>query len=410
MEKFDYAAVALAIGAIVGLVMLPNPRTSHGRQQHLQSDTRTKVTGKNDAAEQAQLPEVVVVVHEEEGACGNSELLPGTAGELSERAQAARRAGGSSKLVFVINFALWVLLAMTFNAYSKAYLRATANPIGLVILQGAMGVVVLCSLGSLGVLELRSGAEFSKKLPTSRNVGLAALCHAFQALFTNFAVFVGGVAVTNALKAMEPVAAAAFSYFLLGKGITRDRGAALLVVMAGIWLLTSDGKGGDGGGGGNNRVLLSAAFTTAAVGTNALRNVAIKRGNPIPPHQTLLACSAAATMVGFGLALVRLVAKGMDAVLGQGCEGSPKDGRGGITWIEVEGVTAALCYVGFQLASFNLLAFLSPVGHAVGNCCKRVLVFGSGIGLLGEVMSLRQLGGTGLALVGVLVYSVAGVK
>ncbi len=409
MEEFDYAAVALAVVAIIGLVVLPSPRRSGGRQQ--QSETRTRVTGKNKkAAEQAE-PAEEALVQEEEGACGgNSEPLPGTAGEPPERPQAAARAEGSSKLVFVINFVLWVLLAMTFNAYSKVYLRATANPIGLVILQGAMGIAVLCSLGSLGVLELRSGAGFATL--TTGNVGLAALCHAFQALFTNFSVFVGGVAVTNALKAMEPVAAAALSYFLLGKGITRARGAALLVVMAGIWLLTSESKGG-GGGGGNDRILLSAAFTTAAVGTNSLRNVAVKKGNPIPPHQTLLACSAAATLVGFGLALVRFVAKGMDDVLGQGCEGSPKGGgRGGgsSSWIEVEGVTAALCYVGFQLASFNLLAFLSPVGHAVGNCCKRVLVFGSGIGLLGEVMSLRQLGGTGLALFGVLVYSVAGAK
>ena len=50
---------------------------------------------------------------------------------------------------------------------------------------------------------------------------------------------------------------------------------------------------------------------------------------------------------------------------------------------------------------------LSPVGHAVSNSCKDVLMPASGL-VLGEVMSVRQLGGTAVALAGVLAYNVAG--
>ena len=77
-------------------------------------------------------------------------------------------------------------------------------------------------------------------------------------------------------------------------------------------------------------------------------------------------------------------------------------------WLRMDGVNAALCFVGYNLASFNLLLRLSPVGHAVSNSCKDVLVSASGLLVLGEVMSVRQLGGTAVALAGVLAYNVAG--
>ncbi|CAN0200070.1 unnamed protein product, partial [Scytosiphon promiscuus] len=314
-----------------------------------------------------------------------------------------------STLTFVTNFALWIVLAIAFNAYGKTYLRDSHNPVGLVVLQGATGVLVLCVLGGFGVLDLRSGKQIS--MSAARGAGLASLFHASQALLTNFAVFVGGVAVTNALKAIEPVAAAIFSYFLLGKGITALRGASLGVIIVGILSLTyksgGDGSGSGSGSSGGGHIFLSVVFTAGAVCCNAMRNVIIKKGDPIPPHQTLMACSAAATIVGVSLMLVRIVARGIDDILGQGC-GSNNGGRitpfDDVGWIRMGGVKASLCYVGFQLASFNLLASLSPVGHAVGNSCKRAVVFASGIVLLGEIMSARQLGGAMVALGGVLAY------
>lgn len=386
----DFVAVALVLMFIIGLALLPTPGVHH------QPEASVELVA-TEAVEEAGLPQV----QEEEDAC-DSTLLSGPSKESTLRPHVLRpNAGMSSTLVFFVSFISWVLLAIAFNAYGKSYLKATANPVGLVVLQGAAGVVVICCLGLSRVLKLRSGAELSA--PAARALRLAALCHTSQALLTNFAVFVGGVAVTNALKAMEPVAAAVFSYFLLEKkSISGVRGGALVVILCGVVLLTTKSKEGD-----NTRMLLSAAFTMTAVCANALRNVAIKKGDPISHHQTLLACSTAATVVGFGVMLMRLAIRGMDDLLGQGCEGPRTDGNA-FGWIRIEGVSAAFCYVGCQFASFNILAFISPVGHAVGNSCKRVLVFGSGIVLLGETMSAWQFGGTAVALFGVLVYSVGG--
>ena len=391
----DYVDVALILIAIVGLALLPSPSSPVPG-----SDSGVELVGKAN-----QEGEGIANEHGNghDGGGSSSRLLPGVRDKSSDPSPHARPrvCEVSPTVVFIVNFGLWIILAMAFNAYSKAYVKATANPIGLVVLQGATGVLVLCPLGGLGVLNLNFGAELSAA--AAWGICLSALCHAVQALMTNFAVFVGGVAITNALKAMEPVAAAVFSYFLLGKRVSSRQCGALVIIISGILLLTSKSKGGSSGDG--NRTFLSAVFTLAAVCANALRNVVIKKANPIPPHQTLLACSLAATIFGCGLMFVKFIDNSMDDLQDTECDRSGGGDGGG--WIRMEGVIAALCYVGFQFASFNLLAFLSPVGHAVGNSCKRVLVFGSGIVLLGEAITFRQLGGTAVALSGVLAYSLA---
>ena len=316
-------------------------------------------------------------------------------------------------MIFMLNFVMWVSLAMGFSGYGKAYLRDTHDPIGLLVLQGATGAVVLCLLGRLGVIDLHPGKDMTPA--AAQQAGLAAFLHTVQALLTNFAVFVGGVAITNALKALEPVAAAAFSYILLGKPCSGPRMAALATIVVGIIVLTFRGNGG---GAGSGCIFSSVAFATSAVGCNALRNVVIKRGKPIPPHQTLLACSAAAAAIGVALMLLRYASLHLGELVAEG--GSAAGEVGSITgggsndlatsWLRMDGVNAALCFVGYNLASFNLLARLSPVGHAVGNSCKRVLVFASGLVFLGEVMSVRQLGGAVVALSGVMAYNVAGTR
>lgn len=396
----DYLEAALMLLSIIGLALLPTHGASKPQSDLNGVELRGQRVVEESGTSQAQ---------ENESHRSDPEVLLVTSSEKQAPA-AGSHAPTFSTSIFVVNFVLWIILAIAFNAYSKTYLRDSHNPVGLVVLQGATGVIVLCVLGGIGMLDLRSGTKLS--VSAARGVGLASLFHALQVLLTNFAVFVGGVAVTNALKAIEPVAAAVFSYFLLGKkSVTPPRGTALAVIIAGILTLTYKGNGGSSGSSGGNRVLLSAVFTAGAVCSNAMRNVMIKKGDPIPPHQTLMTCSAAALVVGVGLMLLRLVARGIDDLLGQGCGGEARTtpfGDGSGSWIKMDGVKAALCYVGFQLASFNLLAFLSPIGHAVGNSCKRTLVFGSGILLLGESMSARQLSGALVALVGVLAYGLAG--
>ena len=366
-------------------------------------------------------------------------LLPSTVGRRGRGSFQARSGEASASLkaspsLFALNFVLWIALAVAFSSYSKSYLRDTHDPVGLLALQGLTGSVILFVLGRLGLgaSDSPSPSDASRKIHGLRRLQaelttaspretLVAVLHSGQAFLTNFSLFVGGVAVTNALKAMEPVAAAVFSYFLLGKRVAPVGVAALASTVAGIVLLTSKARGGgstkdDGGdtdtGEGDHhsgsRVLVSAAFTMAAVSCNALRNVVIKKGDPIPPHRTLFTCSVAAGMIGVTLILVRGMIRSMDDLLLGGENGVLDAAAQYGSWLSMDGVNAAICFVGYNFASFNLLACLSPVGHAVGNSVKRVVMFGSGIVLMGEVMNVRQLAGAAVALFGVGVYNVAG--
>eukprot|EP00752_Nemacystus_decipiens_P016187 g14474.t2 len=396
----DFFAAMLLVAAILGLAFMPSggaarrPSCDMLVLRDVAGDGEGKGRGDSRAGGD---PDLIM----------KTDQSPRTVRGRSASVTTGTAAATSSKMTFMFNFAMWVSLAMGFSGYGKAYLGDTRDPIGLLILQGATGVLVLCVLARFGVLDLHPGGDLTPA--AARQAGLAAVLHTGQALLTNFAVLVGGVAVTNALKAMEPVAAAVFSYLLLGKTCSGSRMAALATIVVGILILTFKGNnaGGDGG-----YIVISAVFTMAAVCCNALRNVVIKRGNPIPPHQTLFTCSAAATVVGIALMLLRLTFRSMDDLLQRGGLGhGGYDGRDLVSsWVRMDGVNAALCFVGYNLASFNLLLRLSPVGHAVGNSCKRMVVFASGLLLLGEVMCVRQLGGTAVALAGVLAYNLAGTR
>eukprot|EP00904_Undaria_pinnatifida_P001180 jgi/Undpi1/11062/HiC_scaffold_30.g13360.m1 len=437
----DYVAVILLLASIAFLALLPSlggaVRRSSSEGGGLQ--TEAVVLGACSVHVQQEL-DARCKADSELGGAGFADR----SSALAARAPSAGTMGNSSKMgaiassskmLFMLNFVIWVSLAMAFSAYAKAYLRETREPIGLVVLQGTVGVVVLCALGRLGTIDLYPGKDLTPA--AARQVGLAAALHTAQALLTNFAVLVGGVAATNALKAMEPIAAALFSYFLLGKGCSSSRLASIFTIAAGIILFTStassSGSGGGGGAGGGTEggrysdrdsIGVSTIIIVGAVCCNALRNVVIKKGDPIPPQQTLFACSAVAGVVGVGMMLLRLSFSVMAELSSMGARGgentrlststststSGGGAGGGNDWLRISGVNASLCFVGYNFASFNLLARLSPVGHAVGNSCKRVLVFAGGLLFLGEVMSARQLGGAVLALTGVLAYNVSGTR
>lgn len=419
----DYYVVILLLASIVLLSILP----SGGSARHAHAEDGPDPSshlGIGAGADDAQME--LIEHHKVDSEAGDTE--PATP-PPTPRAPPVWAVAASSKLLFMLNFVLWVSLAMGFSAYAKGYLRETREPIGLVVLQGTTGVAVLGALGRFKHLDLYPKEGYS---PTAaRRVAFAASMHTAQAFLTNFAVLLGGVAATNALKAMEPIAAAGFSYWLLGKSCSGARLASIFVIAAGIVVFTvsssagakTGSRGGSGGGGAEEGsfsdreiVGISTTIVVAAVCCNALRNVFIKKGDPIPPHQTLFACSVVAAVVGIGMMFLRLAFRVMDDISYAGVADDEHAGRntgsgsGSLDWIRVTGINASLCFVGYNFASFNLLARLTPVGHAVGNSFKRVLVFAGGLVFLGEVMNSRQLGGAALALAGVLAYNISGAQ
>lgn len=424
--KDDYIAVMLFISAIVGLALLP-PRGLPRRPCH-----GKLVAAKTDFVGQDS-------IDMELGSCTSSDSELSVVSEWTlpspvRSTTATNGADATSSVIFlVLNFMIWVFLAVGFSGYCMAYLSHTHDPVGLLTLQGATGVTILLLLGLFAGLDFSPGLGLTPAAScqvgsvTARKIRLAALMHAGQMLLANAAVLVGGVDATNALSAAtEPVAATVFSYLLLGKTCSGLRLAALTTIVAGTLVLVFERKndhgGGDGGGSSSSSCSNSlAVLAMTAVCVRALRNVAIKGSPDPPPHQTLLACSVAATVVGVGLMLVRIMCRRMDLLQRTGPDSALRiiDSGGGdgissnhdlsASWLQMDGVNAALCIVGCNLASFNLLARLSLIDHAVGSSCKRMLVFAGGLFVLGRTMTVWQLGGTVVTFFGVLTYNIAGI-
>ena len=370
---------------------------------------------------------------------------------------------------FGLNYVLWVVLAMGFNVCSKTYLRETGNPVALLAIQGWVGIIVLLAMNEIAGSRRRSfssqpapfspascpatspdsssspapspssssasKARFSPRssppwtgpswagkcgLREAKRLGQgvwqAGLFHSGNAVLTSWSVLVGGVAATHALKALEPVAAAGFSRWLLGSSLPPGRAVGVVIIVLGLGILMvphnvqrlAAGGGAhppDGEQGasevflvGGQDLALPAVLTACACCFVALRNVLLKKPDPPPPPPPLglLACTITGAAVGSMALLVPWLPCSWEWA--------------GTPLLRTSGINAALCAVGYNLASFNLLSELSPVGHAVGNASKRILLFASGLFLLGEEgsMSARQLTGALVAFVGLASYNLAG--
>ena len=347
----------------------------------------------------------------------------------------------SSFVFFGLNYVIWVVLSMGFSICSKTYLNETRSPMVLLAIQSWIGIVILCAMNAATRSRLRSvnassdhdtndtisysapfwlgkcGLEQVRR--EGRNVWQAGLMHSGNAVLTSWSVLIGGVAATHVLKALEPVAAVVLSRWLLGSRITPRRAASVVIIVLGLgifmmplpllkWISENRGldsvKGHSGSISWDTGVNLAipALVTTCACCTVALRNVLLKGGNtlspPPPPPLGLLVCCVVGAGAGSLALLVTFLPFGW--------------GGGGGSVLRMSGVNAALCFVGYNLASFNLLSELSPVGHAVGNASKRLCVLVTALYLLGEgkTITTTQLAGASLAFVGVMSYNLAGTR
>lgn len=327
---------------------------------------------------------------------------------------------------FGINYILWIVLAIGFNISSKVYLRKTRNPVALLAIQGWVGIIVMWVVKFLPWCTRSSAAtptsnstylpisstkrligkfNFRQVRAVNREVWLAGLMHCVNAALTSWSVFVGGIAATHALKALEPVAAAGFSRLLLGTSLPPQRLLAVAVIVLGLvilmlpseklWWTGMSAEVDDDVRDPELNMIIPGIMTTCACCAIALRNVFIKRVDPPPsPPFSLLICSIVAATVGSVVILMPWLPfswtwAGQPLVLSSG-------------------VNASLCFVGYNLASFNLLRELTPIGHAVGNASKRVCLFAAGF-FLGEEgpLSMHQEVGTSIAFIGLAGYNLS---
>jgi len=246
----------------------------------------------------------------------------------------------------------------------------------------------------LWVFKLQKPPQLDTNQVT-KAVAPLALLHALGFLLTNMSLGSVSVAFTHTVKATEPFFSVALSPSILGVVPTWGVVGSLFPIVAGVALASAT----------------DVSFTwlgfLSAMGSNLAlqsRNVLSKKVlNSNSARSELSNVNLFAVMSMFAFVMMAPVAL---AVEGWKLSGSAV-AASGFAATELWKLLAmgGLCRCGDVLASYMILNRVSPVTHSVGNCVKRAVVISMSVIVFQTPMSVLNIAGTVLALLGVLMYS-----
>ncbi|CAL9205060.1 phosphoenolpyruvate/phosphate translocator 1, chloroplastic-like [Musa acuminata AAA Group] len=323
------------------------------------------------------------------------DVAAAAAGGTENHGEAAVSSYGSSstsgmvkKLQLGFLFGLWYLFNIYFNIYDKQVLKVYPFPITITTFHFAIGTVLIWLMW---VTNLYKRPKISSKQLAA--IVPLAIVHTLANLFTNMSLGKVAVSFTHTIKALEPFFTVVLSAMFLGELPTLWVLISLVPIVGGVAMAS----------------LTEASFNWAGFWsamasnlTNQSRNVLSKKimdkDEETMDHITLF--SIITVMSFFLLAPVSLLVEGIKF--------TPSYMRfAGLNLKEVyvRSFLAGVCFHAYQQASYMILAEVSPITHSVGNCVKRVVVIISSVLFFRTPVSPLNSIGTGVALIGVFLYS-----
>ncbi|KAF6988509.1 hypothetical protein CFC21_006034 [Triticum aestivum] len=283
---------------------------------------------------------------------------------------------------------VWYLLNIYFNIYNKLVLKAVPFPYTITTFQFASGsfFITLMWLFNLHPKPRLSLQQYAKILPL-------ALIHMMGNVFTNMSLGKVAVSFTHTIKAMEPFFSVLFSVLLLGQTPSLLVVGSLVPVVGGVVLASMTEVS-------FNWIGFWSAMASNV--TNQSRNVFSKK-LLADKEETLddINLFSIMTVMSFLLSVPLMLYL-------EGNKFSPSYLQStGVNLQElcVKAVIAGTCFHFYQQVSYSLLARISPVTHSVANSVKRVVVIVSSVIFFRTPISPINALGTGLALLGVFLYS-----
>uniref|UniRef100_A0A452Y467 Sugar phosphate transporter domain-containing protein n=1 Tax=Aegilops tauschii subsp. strangulata TaxID=200361 RepID=A0A452Y467_AEGTS len=284
---------------------------------------------------------------------------------------------------------VWYLLNIYFNIYNKLVLKAVPFPYTITTFQFASGsfFITLMWLLNLHPKPRLSLQQYAKILPL-------ALIHMMGNVFTNMSLGKVAVSFTHTIKAMEPFFSVLFSVLLLGQQTPSLLAVGSLVPVVGGVVLASMTEVSF------NWIGFWSAMASNV--TNQSRNVFSKK-LLADKEETLddINLFSIMTVMSFLLSVPLMLYL-------EGIKFSPSYVQStGVNLQElcVKAAIAGTCFHFYQQVSYSLLARISPVTHSVANSVKRVVVIVSSVIFFRTPISPINALGTGLALLGVFLYS-----
>ncbi|KAJ1447568.1 triose-phosphate transporter family-domain-containing protein [Pelagophyceae sp. CCMP2097] len=394
MGRIIVLAAALCGADALGVPRALAPRASHAR-------VALHRAGASFSAAPARaapcLAAAAVAAEIKAAAPASAAVAAAVAADTAAVAPAAAEAPANRLVPLVTFVSLWYAFNAGFNVQNKVILNAFPFPWAVSWAQLASGLLLIGPAWASGVRSPPKvdGALLLKFLP------IAALhCggHGLQVA----SMGAGSVFFTHVIKATEPVIGMAVLLAFTGKIAPWWVNLCLSPIVGGVaYAAVKPGTAFDLsqllGFSAVAALASTVAFAIAKLLAKQLMTPAIKKEHNLDAanNYALLTCCSAAL-----LAIPSFLGEGPAAIAAIRAMDNPLGFLGQL-------LTCGFFYYGYNEMGFRVLDLLSPVSAAVANSLKRVVVLFAAVVFLGESVSRRKIVGSSVAMVGVLLYSLA---
>ncbi|XP_038889392.1 phosphoenolpyruvate/phosphate translocator 2, chloroplastic-like [Benincasa hispida] len=287
-------------------------------------------------------------------------------------------------------FGIWYLLNIYYNIFNKQVLKAFPFPTTVTAFQFGCGTMIVNLMWALNFHHRPkiNRSQFAAILPL-------AVAHTMGNILTNVSLGRVAVSFTHTIKAMEPFFTVLLSALFLAERPTFWVVFSLVPVVGGVALASFTEAS-------FNWIGFSSAMASNL--TNQSRNIFSKKFMIHKEALDNINLFSVITIISFILLVP-------SALLLEGTKFSPSYlqlavNQGlNIRELCIRLLISGICFHSYQQVSYSILQEISPVTHAVGNSLKRVVVIVSSVLFFQTAVSPLNALGTGIALMGVFLYS-----
>ncbi len=316
-----------------------------------------------------------------------------SAAASSAKIDESKKDGLGDKLKIGALFGLWYVLNIGYNIYNKKVLnlvpKLTYTVAFLQLLIGWFYLLPVWSLGIRAAPELTS-EELNNQIPI-------AVLHSLTHLGAVVSLGAGAVSFTHIVKAAEPAVSAFLSAVFLKSYLPIPVYLSLIPVMGGVALASA------------TELSFSWLSFIAAMVSNvasASRGIVGKKtlGKPQGKNMNAANVYAIMTMLSTIMCLPVCLAIEWKHIIPTLKSISA---AGKLKTLITQTLLSGFFYYLYNEVAFLALDNVAPVTHAIGNTIKRVVIIVASVLAFGTTMTTQGALGSGIAIGGVLLYSLA---
>lgn len=290
-------------------------------------------------------------------------------------------------------FGLWYVLNIGYNVYNKKVLNMVPNLVYTVaLLQLLIGWLYVLPVWALKIRAAPqlSGDEVQSLLPI-------AVLHSLTHLGAVVSLSAGAVSFTHIVKAAEPAVSAGISALFFQQYLPWQVYASLIPVMGGVALASA-----------KELSFTWLSFSAAMVSNvaSAMRGIVGKKTMTKPIGKNMDAANVYGVMTILSTFMCLPVAWWLEGKhLTSTVQALVQAGKGKALLTQT--LLSGLFYYLYNEVAFLALDNVAPVTHAIGNTIKRVVIIVASVFVFKTPMSLQGVVGSTIAILGVLLYSLA---